>query len=280
MGEAKRRKQAAGGSGTEPSGPHGSIKLDDQLLTRIAALFSPHREAIFKALITAFPDNKYPVLLYAPALARQLGVVLHIAGTNQKYAVEDINKILTATADDENHYRLIRLADCTDDGDLGTMTADERQRKRIVELSDSHMLALQKAIATAFPDKNPLNMYAIALALELNRLLNGLSSIDRSHTVNVINMTLTAVGCMLRSSQALERILDQRDRDLYDQGGLPGAMLKLLSNADTRKAIGPDKLGSHLFPCLSASEQASLSGIIYRSIEVWSTQAPDFPTHH
>jgi hypothetical protein len=281
MGEAKRRRQAAGGSGNEPPGPYGGIKIDGHLLTRIAALSHPHVEAIFKALIAAFPgNNEYPVLLYAPALACQLGVILHIAGTDQKHAVEDINKILTATADDKNNYRLIALAQCTDDGDLGTMTVDERLWKRIVEVSKPHMDALQKAIAAAFPGNTTLNMYEIALACELSRLLNPLSSIDRSHAVNVINMTLTAAGCMLRSDQALERILDQRDRDLFDRGGVPGVVLKLISNADTRKAMDAGGIARHLFPDSPAIEQAALSGIIHRSLEVWSTEAPEYPTRH
>jgi hypothetical protein len=281
MGEAKRRRQAAGGSGKEPP-DRGGIKVDDQLLTRIAALSHPHVEAVVKALIKAFPDNnEYPVLLYAPALACQLGVVLHIAGANQKHAVKDINRILTARADEENNYRLIRLADKTDDGDLGTMTVvDEQLFKRIIEVSTPHMDATRDAVAAAFSGKNPLNIYGIALALELSRLLNGLSSIDRSHTVNVINMTLGAAGCMLRSDQALERILDQRDRDLYDQGGLPGVVLNLISNADTRKTMDAGGIARHLFPDSPAIEQAALSGIIHRSLEAWSTEAPENPTHH
>jgi hypothetical protein len=255
--------------------------VDNQLMKRIAALSSPHIEATFKALIRAFPGkNQYPALLYAPALACQLCLILLLAGTNQKHAVKDINTILTATADEENNYRLIAIAQCTDDGDLGTMTDDEQLWKRIIEVSRPHMDALRKAIAAAFPGKNPTNMCGIAFARDLSRLLNGISSIDRSHTVNIINMTLTASGCMLRSNQALERILDQRDRDLYDQGGLPGVVLKLISNADTRKAMSADNIGRHLFPDLSAVEQAALSSIIYRSIEAWSAEAPENPTHH
>jgi hypothetical protein len=279
MGEAKRRRQAAGTSGNEPP-DRGGIKVDDQLLTRIAALSSPHREATFKALIKAFPDNnKYPSLLYAPVLACRLAVILHIAGTNQKLAVENINAILAATADKENKYRLIALAQCTDAGNLGTMTNDDQLWKRIIEVSRPHMDALWNAITVAFPGNKSINMHGIAFACELSWLLNGISSIDRSHTVNCTNMTLTASGFMLRSNQGLERILDQRDRELYDQGGLPGVVYKLIKDAETRQ-MGPSGIARHLFPDLSAIEQTALSSIIYRSLEAWSSEAPENPTHH
>jgi hypothetical protein len=289
MGEAKRRRLA----GTLGNQLRSGITVNEQLLTRIAALASPHREATFKALITAFPDNnEYPALLYASVIACQLAAVLHIAGgavkdiskiltttANQKRAITDINWLLTVTADKENNYRLIAMGQNTDDGNLGTMTNDDQLWKRIIEVSQPHMHALWKAITAAFPGNKSINMHGIAFACELSWLLNGISSIDRSHTVNTINMTLTMSGCMLRSNQTLERMLDQRDRELYDQGGLPGVVYKLIRDAETRQ-MGPDGIACHLFPDLSAPEQAALSGIIHRSIEAWSAEAPENPTHH
>jgi hypothetical protein len=276
MGEAKRRRLA----GTSGNQPRSGIKVDDQMLTRIAALASTHREATCKALMTAFPDNnEYPALLYASVIAFQLSVILHIAGTNQKRAITDINRLLTVTADKENNYRLVALAECTNSGNFGTMEFDEQRWKRISAVSQPHMAALWDAVAAAFPGNKSINMHGIAFARELSWLLNDISSIDRSHIVNTINMTLTAVGCMLRSNQALERILDQRDRDLYDQGGLPGVVYELIKDAETRQ-MGPDGIARHLFPDLSAPEQAALSSIIHRSIAAWSAEAPENLTHH
>jgi hypothetical protein len=58
MGEAKRRRQVAGStSENNPPDRRGGIKVDDQLLTRIATLSRPHVEAVVIALIKAFPDN-------------------------------------------------------------------------------------------------------------------------------------------------------------------------------------------------------------------------------
>jgi hypothetical protein len=86
------------------------------------------------------------------------------------------------------------------------------------------MEAIFDAVTTAFPDNNPFQMHTLALALDLNQsLLHALSSIDRRHAVNTINAILARKsGYRLRSSRALQRILEQRDLDLYDQGGLLG----------------------------------------------------------
>jgi hypothetical protein len=83
------------------------MKIDMQLLERIAALSNPHMKAINDAVTAAFPDNN-PDQMYTLAFAFQLGVLLNaLNDADRPHAVDTINLLLAKTSG----YRLVLKLD-------------------------------------------------------------------------------------------------------------------------------------------------------------------------
>jgi hypothetical protein len=84
-----------------------AMKIDKQLLERIAALSTPHMKAVNDAVTAAFPDDN-PDQMYTLAFAFQLGVLLNaLDDTDRPHAIDTINSLLAKTSD----YRLVRKLD-------------------------------------------------------------------------------------------------------------------------------------------------------------------------
>ena len=149
MGEAKRRRQAAGGSGNEPPAMKGEI--DGQLLMRIGAVSIPHMKAMRDAVVAAFPDDD-PDRIYALALGFQLDTLLGAlkrpcAGIdNRKLAVDELNTWLAGVCD----YRLTSGKSTSFETDM--VMIGERM-DRIDETFGPHMHAMNRAVNAAFPDR-------------------------------------------------------------------------------------------------------------------------------
>jgi hypothetical protein len=85
------------------------MKIDDQLLERVAKLSTPHMKAIDEAVTAAFPHHN-PDQMYTLAIAIQLGALLHaLADTDRPHAVETINAVLTDVNVNGSSYRLLKL---------------------------------------------------------------------------------------------------------------------------------------------------------------------------
>jgi hypothetical protein len=83
------------------------MKINTQLLERIATLSSPHMKAINDAVSAGFPDNN-PDQMYTIALTFQLGVLLHaLEAADRQSAIITINSLLAQTSG----YRLVRKLD-------------------------------------------------------------------------------------------------------------------------------------------------------------------------
>jgi hypothetical protein len=92
---------------------------------------------------------------------------------------------------------------------------------------------------------------------------------ERAHAVNIVNSLLIKSGYRLRSEQAPERILEQRDLELFAQGGLPCAVLGLLKEAHDKGMIA-DEIVGRLFPDLQGAERAALGEIIDHGLSAWT----------
>jgi hypothetical protein len=75
----------------------------------------------------------------------------------------------------------------------------------------------------------------------------------------------------MKTKQQLMRIIDQRDRDLDDQGGLVGVARRLISEIGARGMIASE-IADRLFPELSEDERYAISEILE---EEWNRPLPN-----
>jgi hypothetical protein len=207
-------------------------------------------------------------------LGLNLDDLLHAArgNTGRQRVVELVNTILA-----EIEYSCRPVDPAEPDAALTNMVFDKLNNtvagdqllERIDTLSHPHMEAIFDAVKAAFPDNNPCWMCTAEVALDLRFLLCTISSIDRPHAVNTFNTILVKSGYRLRSEDALERILEQRDLELFAQGGLPIVILKLFTEARGKGLIA-DEIVSHMFPDLQGAERAALGEIIDHGLSAWT----------
>jgi hypothetical protein len=246
--------------------------IDEPTPKRLITLSEPHRGAIHGTLKADFPQ---PFLgkLNALVLALNLDDLMHAArgDTGRKRVIEFVNTILaeiehSATPVDPPRKGDAALTTTVFDN-LNNIIAGDELLDRIDALSNSHMHAIFDAVKAAFPDNNPCWMCTAEVALDLRFLLCTISSIDRPHAVNTFNTVLVKSGYRLGSDDALERILEQRDLELYEQGGLTITILNLFVEPGAK--LNGKMIAGRLFPDLQASERTALGAIINEGLTAW-----------